>query len=383
MNYHSPLNAIITNLKLHQDYDLHKIINARGVFTPLGVSRSPKEVADAVSYALQNYFVIDELMDIADEALSRISGLEAGAVTHCAAAAITLAVAAVMSGEDRAKVAQLPDTTGMPNLVVIQAGHLVNYGNPIEQAIRLSGAGIITAGDAKMCGPQQLAQALSEENVACMVYVDSRLCQGDMVDLQMAVELSHSLSKPVIVDAAAQDLRLDEVAQAGGDLCIFSAQKYLAGPTAGIVVGKRDLVNAIRTQEQGIGRTMKPSKEAIIGTLAALSYRENTDLQAWKRDRQRDAEAFSDCLNRIEGISAQTVPDPTKGPFSRIHCKIDEKFLGRSTPEIADNLRSGQPPIYVFENLVTDNVLVLEILDLDADERTTILSRLSEILAIK
>jgi len=380
MDKNSPLNTIITNLKLHQDYDHHKIINARGVFTPLGVSRSPKEVADAVSFALQHYFVIDDLLNIADDALGRFSGQEAGTITHCAAAAITLSVAAAMSGETPDNIARLPDTTGMPNQVVIQAGHLVNYGHPISQAIRLSGAGILTAGTERNCNREQLAQALSENNVACLVHVDSRLCRSNSVNLLKAVELSHSLGIPVIVDAAAQDLRIDEVVQAGGDLSIFSAQKYLSGPTAGILVGNRNLVHAVRAQEKGIGRTMKPSKEAIIGALAAICCRQNTDMQAWARRARRSTEEISDNLNRLDGVSAKLVADPTKGPFFRIHCRFDEQIIGRTTSKIAYELRAGQPPIYVLENSKEKNVLIFEVLDLDADERNSIFVRLSEIL---
>lgn len=378
MAQNSQLDDILANLEIHQEYDLDKIINARGVFTPLGVSRSPKEVANVVSYALQHYFDMKELQELANSALCRISGQQAGALTHCAAAGVTLSVAASMCGQDDKKVDQLPDTTGMPDQIVIQAGHLVNYGQPVSQAIRLAGADVIVAGSKNFCEPEQLTEALSGDRVAGLVYVDSRLCHGQMVGLNKAVELAHSLDKPVIVDAAAQDLRLDEVVQADADLYIFSAQKYLAGPTAGIVIGNRYLIDALRAQETGIGRTMKPSKEAIIGTLAALNCREKTDMDSWARKKQEITEKFSDSLAQIEGISSEVVEDPTGGPFSRVHCKFDEDRLGLSTSEIVDCLKSGRPPIYVFENLVKNKILVFEVLDLNNDELSTILSRLRE-----
>lgn len=60
--------------------DLTEIINVRGTFTPLGVSRTSKSVCTAVSDALSNYFVLDELQDLASRKLSDWSGAEAAAI---------------------------------------------------------------------------------------------------------------------------------------------------------------------------------------------------------------------------------------------------------------------------------------------------------------
>src|SRR5690349_24260029 len=58
-----------------------------------------------------------------------------------ASAGITVAVAGCMTGADLARIERLPDTTGLErNEVAIQAGHMVYYGAPVEQAIRLTGA---------------------------------------------------------------------------------------------------------------------------------------------------------------------------------------------------------------------------------------------------
>ncbi len=64
-------------MNAHDHYGLAKVINARGPYPPLGVSRSPKRVSRA----------------IAD-----FSGSEAGVVTHCVASGMTLSIAATMTG---------------------------------------------------------------------------------------------------------------------------------------------------------------------------------------------------------------------------------------------------------------------------------------------
>jgi seryl-tRNA(Sec) selenium transferase len=94
---------------LHHKYPLTPVINAAGSFTPLGVSRSSRHVAQSAAKALGSFFIMEELQQLASQRLASWAGCEAGAVTHCASAAITLAVAASISGTDEAAVASLPD----------------------------------------------------------------------------------------------------------------------------------------------------------------------------------------------------------------------------------------------------------------------------------
>ena len=51
----------------------------------------------------------------------------------------------------------------------------------------------------------------------------------------------------MIVDGAAQDLRLRELIATGADLVLTSAHKYLCSTTGGIVAGRKELVDAVCT----------------------------------------------------------------------------------------------------------------------------------------
>jgi D-glucosaminate-6-phosphate ammonia-lyase len=70
---------------------------------------------------------------------------------------------------------------------------------------------------------------------------------------------------------------------AGADIVIYSAHKFLGGPTAGIVAGRKDLVRATFLQNIGIGRGMKVGKEGIVGTIAALAAWHKRDHDAIRR----------------------------------------------------------------------------------------------------
>ena len=100
-------------------YKLTKIINAKGVFTPIGVSRSGDEVAAATGEALKHYFDIEQLLQTAGGIIADSCRAEFATIVHCASAANILSIAATMTGSDPNKIAQLPDTAGMKNKVVI------------------------------------------------------------------------------------------------------------------------------------------------------------------------------------------------------------------------------------------------------------------------
>ena len=79
---------------------------------------------------------------------------------------MTIAIAGAMTGADLARVEQLPDTAGMNNEVPILRGHMVYYGAPVEQAIRLAGATPVAVGGATRAQAYQLEGALNERSAA-------------------------------------------------------------------------------------------------------------------------------------------------------------------------------------------------------------------------
>jgi uncharacterized pyridoxal phosphate-dependent enzyme len=367
-------------MALQDRYGLSHVINAAGSFTPLGVSRSSARVGQAVGEALGQFFIIDELQDTLSAAISRFTGAEAGAAVHCVSAGVTLSVAAVMTGVDQARIAALPNTGELPNRVVAPRGHAVNYGHPIEQDIRLAGAMPIFAGRTDQCSMEDIRMALAHANTACLFLVSSRLVRGQPIDLKQAVAQAHSRGVPAIIDGAAQDMRIGELLATGADLVLVSAHKYLASPTAGLVIGNRHLVDAVRAQQKGIGRSMKPSKEAIVGVLAAIEERQRLDLSGWQEAQDRKVSAFVARADRIKGVDARCEADPAGMPFSRACLRIQTGHAPLDAKALVNALKSGSPPIWVMEHRLADAELVLELVQVNEGELETILRRLSELL---
>ncbi|MFI7065041.1 aminotransferase class V-fold PLP-dependent enzyme [Kribbella sp. NPDC050124] len=361
-------------MSIHDRYRLSVVINAKGTYTPLGVSRSSHGVAEAVAQALPEFFVMDELGDRASEAIAQVTGAQAGAVVHCTAAGITLAVAAAMTGGDPRRIASLPDTTDMHNRVVMPAGHVVNYGHSNLQGIRLAGARVDLAGDEIRCSVGDLEQELDGPDIACLFLVSSRLTQGEPIDLVAAVRAAHRRGVPAIIDGAAQFPRIADLLSTGADLVLVSGQKYLGSPTAGLVAGSWALVQSIRAQDKGIGRVMKPTKEAVVGVLAALEEWQAFDRVKWEADQLAKVVSFARAAEEIPGVSAEVEPDPTGLQVSRVLLRVAD------AKRIATELEAGSPPIYVMTDRADDDELMLELIPLDDTEIAAILARLWAIL---
>ncbi len=261
---------------------LRPIINVSGTMTALGASIAVPDAIAATTAILPEFVEIDDLHRIASRTVARLTGAEAGFVTASCSAGMTLAVAACMTGADLARIEQLPNPAGMRARVPIMPGHMVSYDAPVEQAIRLAGATVVPFGQATSVKPYQL-EAVLDDQTACAFHVVSHHCVGcGQLPLGEFAAICRSRNVPAVVDAASEyDLR--GLIAAGADLVCYSAHKFLGGPTAGIVAGRKDLVRATFLQNMGIGRGMKGGKESILGTIAALEAWERRDHAAARR----------------------------------------------------------------------------------------------------
>ncbi|WP_394747437.1 aminotransferase class V-fold PLP-dependent enzyme [Spongiimicrobium salis] len=362
---------------IHEKYQLSKIINARGTYTPLGVSRSTPAITAAVSEALSDYYRIDELQAVASKKIAAFTGSEAGVVTHCTAASISMAIAGIMTGTAETAIAGLPEVHGLKHIVIIPKVHVVNYGHSILQAIRLTGARPLVVGAADHCSMADLEKALTNPNVACLLLVSSRLVADTKLNLREAIVLAKKHQVPSILDAAAQDFRISALAALESDLILHSAQKYLRAPTAGIVHGKKAYVAAVLANEKGIGRAMKATKEVIVGVLAAIEARQQLDLPEWQQEQGQKVADFVTKVGDIPGLQATAVKDPTGLPFSRVCITVDNTQATITTAELAQRLKTGNPQIWVLHTEQENKPLFFELVGLDTADITTILEKLT------
>ncbi len=329
---------------------LRPIINAAGTMTALGASAAVPEAIAAAAELLPWFVEIDDLQRLASQSIARITGAEAGMVTASSAAAITLAVAACMTGADPGAIEQLPDVTGLRSKVVIQAGHLIDYGAPVDQAIRLSGGRVACLGQATSTGLHQLEAALDGDAAAALYVVSHHTVRRGEIGLPEFVAACRARSVPVIVDAASE-YDLTGFVAAGADLVIYSAHKFLGGLTAGIVCGRKGLVQAVYLQNGGIGRGFKVGKEGIAATIAALEAWRARDHAFHKAREEACVRLWLERLRGIPGVSAEASPDPTGNPITRVRLRVHQES-GMTAWNLADALQHGARPVVVRDDEV-------------------------------
>jgi len=328
---------------------LTPVINVSGTMTSLGASIALGEVGEAMTAILPRFVNMHELQAKASAVIARLTGAEAGLVTASASAGITQMVAASMTGCDPSLIEKLPATGGMKDEVLIQVGHMCHYGAPVEQSIRLAGAKVVPVGTSTLAADHALAGAITEQTAAAVYVVSHHVVEYGQIPLDRFVEICHEKGVPVIVDAASE-YDLKGFLATGADIAIYSAHKFLSGPTGGIVAGSKDLVRAGYMQNMGIARGMKVGKETIYGSIAAL--------EAWERRdhagiRAREDEALHRWLaaaSGFDGVKAEIVPDPTHNPLDRLRIHMDPAKAGASVYALSAELASAEPVIVIRDH---------------------------------
>lgn len=360
-------------MDVFENLGLRRVINVSGTETPYGAAPVRPEVMAAVSELVGHSVFMSDLQEAAARTISRTLGSESGCVTGCTAASIAMAVAGCMAGTDPGRVEQLPDTAGMRDEVVVQKGHVVDYGQDVTQNIRLAGAKTVEIGVATACEPYQLRHALGSRTAAALYVVSHLTVQHRMIALDTFLAACHEHGVPAIVDAASMPDPRPYV-KAGADLVLVSAHKSFAALTAGIVAGRSEAVAACLAQEHGIGRPMKVGKEGVIGAIAAL--------EAWASDAHEEirlrtaarVERAAARWSRLVGVKA--------APHGRaqVRVEIDSRTAGLDAAGLSASLRTQAPAILAWDHHREAGVLLFTLGKVTDAQADYVISQVEEVM---
>lgn len=368
-----------SNTTIRERLGLRPIINVSGTMTTLGASIIVPEAISAMAEIASQWVEMDDLQRAASTVVARLTGGEAGFITACCASGITMAIAGAMTGTNLLAIERLPDDTeGLKSEVVIQLGHIVNYGAPIDQSVRVAGARVIPAGTVSVTQDYHVREAINERTAAALYVVAHHTVQYGMLSLEEFCEICHAKNIPVIVDAASEyDLR--SFLARGADIVVYSGHKFLSGPTSGIVTGRKDLVRAAYLQNRGVARAMKVGKESIAGTMAALEAWEKRDHAGIRRREEAALNLWKDALQGIPGIGAQIIPDPTANPLDRLQVFVrpESRFTAAG---LASALAAGSPPVIVRNHEVERGHFFLDPCNLHPGEAEIVAEQLRAVL---
>ncbi|HXA26394.1 MAG TPA: hypothetical protein VNW90_29255 [Acetobacteraceae bacterium] len=328
-------------------------INCCSVRTMHGGSLMLPQVRAAMDQASRQFVNLDELMEAAGRRLAELTGAEWGIVTCGSAAAVALASAACIAGNDPVRMLRLPFTDGWVNRVILPRNQRFAY----DQAIRMVGAHIV-----EIDSIADLDAALAEP--VAMVAILGTNEENSRVRLEEIVARVKPLGIPILVDAASEHLeRPSPWLVRGADMVIYSGGKFLRGPqTSGLLLGNKNLVQAAwrnASPHQAFGRPMKVSKEDVIGVLTAVEYwleerDEIAELQRWHDDLQEIARRVAE----VPGVSSVVIAPAGVVRVPALRVRWDGIALDGMG--LRARLLDGTPRIMIDDTAATANSVVID-----------------------
>ena len=356
---------------------VRQVINAGGTITLASGSNMAPETTAAMAEVSNAFVFIEELNAAVGKKIAEATGAEAGYVTSCSSAAMTIAVAACIAGTDPAAIARLPDTDGMKNEVLIHRSHRIGY----DQAYRVAGGKLIEFGLPAKTQVWEMEAAITANTVAA-VYHDTPNVGPGALPFPIFVDIAHRHGLPVIVDSASMLPPVDHLKRwirQGADLVIYSGGKGIRGPQdSGLLAGRADLIAAARLNgppHASVGRGMKTSKEAMVGLWVALNAFLEHDHEADYAAHLAQAKAleafFETCADTRVELNSD--PDAWPAPVLRVF-----PIAGSWDPVDVDRtLMSGTPAIKVVAEF---GGLLVHTHGLYPGQEEIIIDRLSELL---
>ena len=336
------------NNPVYARFGVTPVINAGGTHTTHGGSMMRPEVREAMSLAAESFVDLVELKRATGRFVAEITGAEAGMICSGAAGGLVLATAAVMTGTDPEKIAQLPNSRGMKNEILMQRNNPSGYTKCHEYA----GATLTYAGNESGATQDQLADAITDDTAAILhtfAYGPAR--PGLTLPETVKVARNARNPLPVIVDGAAMlppKENLTKYISEGADLVTFSGGKYIGGPqSAGLLAGRAELVEAALHNSgpgMAVGRPQKVGREELVGMATALQLFVESDDEARTDAMQRRAQHISDRLQGIPGITASVELDYLQFHVPNCVIRFDS---ADEADRVWEGMHEGNPRVYI------------------------------------
>jgi len=362
---------------IYEELGVRPFINAAGTYTALSGSLLHPEVRSAMEEASRAHVSIEELQRACGERIASLTGAQAALVTSGCAAALMLATAACVCGEDEAAIKQVPDTTGLKNEVIFVKEHRFGY----DHAIRNVGVDIIDAESAT-----EIRDAISERT-AMLFFLN--FAEGrSAVSRQDLVAIGKEKGVPTLLDAAADLPPVDNLRayiEMGYDLVAYSGGKALRGPQcSGLLVGRKDLIAAAYRNGppngDTVGRIAKVGKEEIVGVTRAVEIYADKDHGAeWER-WESHVRHIQSAVADVPGVRSERFVPEIANAVPHVAIEWDQSRIDMTRADFAQALSDGEPRIEVRPSDPLAPRLEIGVWMMDGDEYRIVAGRCAEVL---
>jgi L-seryl-tRNA(Ser) seleniumtransferase len=364
-----------------------RVVNATGTIlhTNLGRALLPAEAVEAAAAVGRHAVNLEYDLsagkrgrreEAIETLLAELTGAEASTVVNNNAAAVLLGLNTLADGKE----------------VIVSRGELIEIGGSfrIPEIMAKSGATLKEVGSTNRTHPDDYERAISDHTALLLkVHTSNYKVVGFTAEvaLEQLVALGRKYKIPVMEDlgsGALIDLSryglpkeplVAERVQAGADVITFSGDKILGGPQAGLVVGKKSLIE--RMNKNHLKRALRCGKLTLAALEATLRlYRQSPDitaaiptLRAFTRPLDDIRELGNAILPRLQHALGQEFTVALEDSTAQIGSgalpteelptvviAIRHKALGARA--VAEKFRAAQPPII---GRIKDDLFLLDL----------------------
>jgi L-seryl-tRNA(Ser) seleniumtransferase len=341
---------------------LTPVINGTGVLLHTNLGRAPLDHHQEASYGNLELSLADgkrgSRQQAVGELLATATGAEAAMVVNNCAGAVLLALAALATGRG----------------VAVSRGELVEIGGGfrVPDVMRQSGAELVEVGTTNRTRRADFQRAETEHDLALVMHIHQSNYRIVGFTESASIASLATLATPLVADIGSGLLDAacpwldgpppswlqDEPAarqtlEAGADLVLFSGDKLLGGPQAGIIAGRADMVAAC--SKHPLARALRPGGlvlSALQRTTLAYLERDGDAIPFW-RMVARSIDELRTRANTLAASTGATVVETEALPGGGTLPGVSFPSIGvQVAGDHVDHLRTNDPPII---GRVTDN----------------------------
>ncbi len=358
------LEAAAAQLAAWTQTTLRNIVNATGVILHTNLGRAPLSAAtvQAMEAAARNYCTLEYDLEKgargsrlihAEAILQKLLGVEAAVVVNNNASAVLLTLSALASKKR----------------VVISRSQLVEIGGGfrVPDVMKQSGAKLAEIGTTNKTHLRDYEEALNEPAALVMRAHRSNFKIIGFTaepELKEIAEIAHRAGIPAMDDLGSGALlnvekyglphepTVQESLAAGVDVVCFSGDKLLGGPQAGIIVGKKALLDKIK--KHPLARAVRADKTALAGISATLLHylkdEAEREIPIWRmmalpvEEIRNRAEAWRAALGMGEVVPGESAVGGGSLPGATLPT-FTLALAARSPNKFLKNLRESHPPV--------------------------------------
>jgi L-seryl-tRNA(Ser) seleniumtransferase len=379
------IKSISDRLREMETPSLRPVINATGVIlhTNIGRASMSKEAIQAMETIAGGFSTLE--FDLAtgkrghrnvhiEQMLCRLSGAEAALVVNNNASGVLLALSALARRKE----------------VIVSRGEAVEIGGSfrIPDVMRQSGAKLVEIGTTNATYIKDYEDAITDRTAALMrvhssnfqvvgfthfISFDELTALGEKYGLPVLDDLGSGCFLDTEQFGLAHEPTVQESIAAGAGLACSSGDKLVGGPQAGIIVGKKELVDKLK--KHPLARAVRIDKVRIAGLWATLLHYlrgEATEkIPAWRMistpvgEIEKRAKIWVEALGtQAQVIDGESMTGGGSLPGSTLPTKLvsisaDSKGKRRISPQrIAEKLRMNKK--YPVISRISDDALLLD-----------------------